>query len=137
MKPHEYVKEMGFDSVKQVSELLGKPSNTIVNWHNSQENSRVLELALKGLLAEKQELLRIIAINQHTDINGIDRIAVSFDGGLTLYKDYPREILDNSKESKLKRKIFFNNFCALNHKQSCFNSAQLKRLEDQKLSRFA
>ena len=134
MKPHEYVKSMGFESIKQVSELTGKPSNTLVNWHNSPENSRILELVLKGLLAEKQELLRITGINQFTTLDGLELIAVHFEGGLTLYKDYPREILDDSKESQVKRKIFFNNFCAMNHRQSCFNSAQMKRLEEQKLS---
>lgn len=132
MKPHEYIKSMGFDSVKQISELTGKPSNTIVNWHNSPENSRILELVLKGLLAEKQELLRIIGINQSTDFDGQELIAVHFEGGLTLYKDYPPQILNDSKESQIQRKMFFHNFCIMNHKDSALNDAQLKRLEDQK-----
>ena len=134
MKPSEYIKSFGFESMDWLAKKIGKPGNTIANWYNSKDNRIILDLVIKGLLAEKDELLRITAINQFTSFDKNELIAVHFEGGLTLYKDYPYPLntLDDSKESQLQRKIFFHNFCVMYHKGSALNAAQLKRLEEQK-----
>lgn len=129
MKPHEYIKSFGFLSIKQVSELIQKPSNTIVNWYSKEK--RMLELILKGLLSEKEELLRIIEINQFTSFEGEELISVHFEGGLTLYKKYPPQCIGETKTNHLQRKLFFHNFCVMYHKSSALNAAQLENIEEQ------
>lgn len=45
-KPSEFVKSVGLDNLKQVADLIGKPEQTLINWH--KHNFPLFEVVVYG-----------------------------------------------------------------------------------------
>lgn len=53
VKPSEYIKTHGFKSIKELSEISGVGSQTLIDWYDNERRFKLLNLVIRGALFER------------------------------------------------------------------------------------
>lgn len=53
IKPSQYIKEYGFKSIRELSEITGVGSQTLIDWYENDKKFRLLNIVMRGALFER------------------------------------------------------------------------------------